>query len=190
MAKKPPAPARESWDAAALQAVTRPDAQHPASDEGTQARYIELVGEETLSDDELVELSELAKIIGKTTAQVELDHVIVTEGRRLESLVATEAEAQAADAAAQRDDAAARQAIIDEIFRLQRLLETNGYPECAAYNVARQTTRNIMFARGELESTRRRWPALFGLPADTRRLTSEDLPDAVGSAMTKLGIRI
>ena len=190
MAKKQAEQTREAWDATSLQAATPPDAEHPAIDEATLARYVELVCRDLLTPDEFVELANLTKALGKTAAQAELDRVIIREAQRRETLIAGEDEIRRADIDAQVANTAARATIEKEIIERAELLRTNGYPEATAYNTARQRVRELDGANGELSTLYARWPLLFGLPATTMRLTSEDMPSAVNAKMTELGIHI
>ena len=188
MSKKQ-SPTREPWDATALQAVAPPTPEAQPADGEAWTAYRVLVAQEALSDGELTELGRLAQAIGRSPAEVELDHTILAEAARLQSLIAQADEIQAADEAAAKANAIARDLREKEIRELACKLRDNDYPESRAYNATRQQMTELQAATGELSTIRARWPTTFGLPP-CRRHTSESMPCAVTAKMTQLGILI
>ena len=152
------------------------------------ARYVELLTLERPTVGQKREFVELLGKLDRTPAQAEVDQVVLQEAAKLEELIRGEAEATAEDQAAFRAESAARQALLDEICKLQRRFQQNDFEECRTYNATRERCQEMMHARGELSTLYARWPGLFNLPVTEKPHTGGTLPDAVGAKMSQLGI--
>jgi hypothetical protein len=179
-----------SHDLAGLKAPTATDADY--------ARLAKLLAAKTRKPAEIEELSALLQKckFGPDTDDLPVEQrgevlgAVIAEASRLEAELAAEPAARKAEDKAQQAEAAARKKIVDEILRLQLVLRSNDFEECQRFNAARDRVRVLGLLRGQLETTRHRWPKLFSLPAGTRRLTSEFLPDRLEDVLSQSGINL
>ena len=154
-------------------------------------RYAELRSKSKPTAKEVAEFKELLAKLKITPAEAELHAVVLSEAERLEELIKGQADAQAADATAQKAEAAAREVILDDICKLQAKLQNNDFPEAQTYNsIRRKWTEEIMPAQKQLSTLYARFPGLFDFSLDTKRSTNEDYTKAVMTKMTELKIQV
>jgi hypothetical protein len=133
------------------------------------SRYSELLTLQKPTVGQQREFVAVAKQLGIVEPVAELHKlVLLVAAARKETLRDNEAEAEAAELAAFRAEAAARKRLQDEIIRLQWRLGRNDFPEARAYASARNRCGAIKTARDELAAVHASFPELFGgIPAAT-----------------------
>ena len=156
------------------------------------ARYRVLLEKSKRSPKEDAELEKLLGELKITPTRAQLHAVVLPESERLETLARQNAKAEAADASAQAAEGKARADIIDQIFRLQRQLQNNDFPEARAALVARRYfSEEVMPASSQAGALRSSFPELFGRPrGDKQAVFSEaDFPVTIQNKMRELKIR-
>ena len=153
------------------------------------ARYTQLLPLEKPTVGQQREFVAVAKQLGIVEPVAELHKIVLaTAEARKETLRDNEAEAEAAELAARRAEAAARKALLDETIRLQWRLERSDFPEARAYAAARNRSGAIKIARGDLAAIHACFPELFGgIPAATVPPWS-GLPNEIQGFATKAKI--
>jgi len=168
-----------AWTAATLEsAMPALSPEKPPAD--TLLRYIDLVGRDCLSDPELAGLAALGQTLGKTAAEIELDHAILAEATRLEPLVAQEAAIRAERDQAAQADAAERNRLGQQVQSILRQLATNDYGSARRTIAAIRAVEVLEGNLAGLGALHRAFPPLFGRPDQKPEpVFKGDLPAAI-----------
>ena len=132
------------------------------------ARYVELLPINSPTAGQQREFTAVAKKLGIAQQLADFHRIVLTAAALREGLLRAEdeSEARAEEVAANQAEAAARRALMDEIYKLRWKLDGNDFPEAQRYAAARDRCGRLATAVAELAAIYSCFPELLagGLP--------------------------
>jgi hypothetical protein len=181
---------KQPWNATDIEAISPTTPEAAKADADTMTKYVELVREQSLTDGQVRELGQLAHMLGKTAADVELDHLVLAEAERLTQIAGQREVVLAAREETRLRELAARQRISDDIAKMQWALTHATYPEHTEAVAVERRWEEVQGADNEIGALKTRFPELFGTAQKPEKVYGGGYPNVIADAAARLNISL